>query len=332
MDCIGHAKAIVGNAPAMRTEPLLSTFADLSQRLVGTPRYLLDDKATRTAVELNLGRPKILLEALRHVRIPYPRMWVEWDDASRQKLRAKFDEPMSYPELRPMPKRVGFLLETDDSGRRGHATWLWTSPLSDAANFPQTGAIEPFFDLDREFDIPEERALGLIKGNIAKPWLDNQVQLKALFDIYRTVEHKPSQWGEHYFKVVDPLHQALAYADVVGEYIMIWAIILLLTASRPVIELTPVTLDKLNKQRVKKGAVPLLDYTSVTLHLSEPDEYHNPVVRGPLGYMRKSPRVHLVSSYLARRGDKHWVVFPYMRGIGLGPSGNPIHRRIHVKG
>jgi hypothetical protein len=47
----------------------------------------------------------------------------------------------------------------------------------------------------------------------------------------------------------------------------------------------------------------------------------------PLGYLRKSPRVHLVSSYLARRGDKHWIVEPYWRG-----SGDVIHRQTHVRG
>ena len=113
MDMVGStAQRMHGNA-----DPVMRVFGDLAKRLEGTPRFLLDDAATRTCVELNLGRPKVMLEALAHLRVPYPKLWVEWDDKARQALRARFDEPMSYPELRPMPGRVGFLLEADPLNR-----------------------------------------------------------------------------------------------------------------------------------------------------------------------------------------------------------------------
>jgi hypothetical protein len=322
MDTIGHA------AQLMRpiSDPVVGVFADLAKRLEGAPRFLFDDAATRTAVELNLGRPKVLREAMAHIRIPYPKLWVEWDDAARQKLREKFDEPLSYAELRPMPGRVGFLLEADPSGRRGHATWLWTTPQSGTTDIASVGAIEPFFDLDRRFALPPARVEGLLKGNLAREWLDNPVQLEALFDIWRTAEHRPSQWGKHYLALFDQLQEALSYADVVGEYMMIWAALLLLTASRPVVDLVSIDLGRLNRRRVKQGKRPLLDYTQVSLHLDSPETQYNPVLRGPL-YGRKSPRVHLVSSYLARRGDKHWVVQPYWRG-----QGETISRHVAVKG
>jgi hypothetical protein len=341
MDAMSQTAAALARHGPM--PPELATFADLAARLEGAPRYLLDGNATRTAVELNLGRPKVLLEAMRHLRIPYPRLWVEWDDADRQRLREKFDEPMHYAELRPMPGRVGFLLEADPGGRAGTATWAWTTKqtgdvatrlpsgidVTMLAGMPNVGAVQPFFDLDRTFALSAERVEGLLGGNLAKLWLDNPVQLEALFNIWRTCEHRPSAWGRHYFAVLgnDPLAMALSYADVVGEYIMIWAIMLLLTASRPVVDLVPIDIDRLNKRRVKRGQPPLLDYTQVTLRLTPPDPQYNPVIRGPLGYSRKSPRVHLVSSYLARRGDKHWIVRPYFRG-----TGEVIHRRVTVKG
>jgi hypothetical protein len=324
MDTVGHARTMVDPS-----EPVMGVFAEFAERLSGTPRYLFDRAATRTMVELSLGRPKVLCEALAHLRIPYPRMWVEWDDADRQRLRDQFSdgEPPSYAELRPMPGRVGFLLEADPGGRSGHVTWMWTTPKSSQI-VPNIGAVEPYFDLDHQLTMTRESVAGLLKGNLARMWLDNPVQLEALFQIWRTADHRPSKWGETLLAMVDsPLYGALAYADVVGEYIMVWAALLLLTASRPVIDLVPIDLGRLNRRRSKRGNHPLLDYTQVVMHLQEPDPKYNPVIRGPLGHNRKSPRVHLVSSYLARRGDKHWICQPYMRG-----KGETVHRRVSVKG
>jgi hypothetical protein len=114
-------------------------------------------------------------------------------------------------------------------------------------------------------------------------------------------------------------------ADVYGEYIEIWSVMMLLTASRKAVDYRPVDRGRLNKSRRKKHEVPLLDHTEVILHITRPG-MAGPV-RAPLGYSRKSPRIHMVSRYLARRGDKHWIVEPYLRG-----SGSPVERHIHVRG
>jgi hypothetical protein len=314
----------------------MAAYTDLVNLMHGAPRFLLDANATRTAVELNLGRPKITLEAMRHIHIPYQRLWVEWDDGDRQKLRERFADKQDYSELRPMPGRVGFLLQADPGGRSGTATWAWDTPdanlspreqLHKQISYPNIGAIQPYFDLDRRFDLPPDRIEGLSKGNLGRLWQDNPVQLAALSDIWRTAQHVPSEAGMDYFEALgnDPLAISLSYSDVVGEYIMIWAIMLMITASRDVVDYTAINRDKLNKARRKRNAVPLLDHTQVTMHLT-PHE-HRPVVREELGYSRKSPRVHLVSSYLARRGNRHWLVAPYFRG-----KGKTIHRVVHVKG
>jgi hypothetical protein len=314
-----------------RMDPVLDGYIDLAERLTGAPRFLLDAGAMRTCVELNLGRPKVTLDAMAHLRIPYPKLWVEWDDADRQRLRDKFPwEKLSYKELRPLPGRVGFLLEADEGGRRGTATWAWTTPNGTAVgglNVPNIGAIQPYFDLDQRYHLPEREIEGLLKGNLATLWVDNPIQLAALFDIWRTAEHRTSAWGEHYFAALgnDGLVRALAAGDVVGEYIVLWCTMLMLTASRPLLTYNSVDLSRLNKHRVRKGEVPLLDHTRVSLRLAPVGATLRPVQ--PLGYLRKSPRVHLVSSYLARRGDKHWIVEPYWRG-----SGDVIHRQTHVRG
>lgn len=325
MDMVAQWAVRLGRAGP---DPTMRGYIDLADRLQGCPRYLLDANACRTAVELNLGRPKILREAMTHLRIPFPRLWVEWEDADRQKLRERFHEPLTFPELRPMPGRVGFLLDTED-GRRGRATWAWTTPNAPSGmlDIPNVGAVEAYFDLDRVFPLPDDRVEGLLRGNLGRMWADNPIQLDALFDIWRTAQHKPTAWAAGLWDCLPnpELAKALSYADVVGEYIMIWSVLLLLTASRPIVDLSQISLAKLNKHRCRKGAVPLLDHTRISLHLTP--QAQRPVVRNPLGYSRKSPRIHIVSRYLARRGTRHWVVQPYMRG-----SGAQIHRMVNVRG
>ena len=46
----------------------------------------------------------------------------------------------------------------------------------------------------------------------------------------------------------------------------------------------------------------------------------------PLSYQRKSPRIHIVSRYLNRQGDKHSDRQPFLRGQGKWPQ-----RHMHVK-
>jgi hypothetical protein len=331
MDSIIEAHRLLTNLPTdlQTREPFLpAVYASLTERLRGTPRFLLDENATRVMVELTLGRPKVLREALRHFRIPYPAMWIEWPEAARDTLRQAFGGAHFTPD-RPLPQRLGFLIETDDSGRRGAVQWLWTaSDMPQDLPIPNIAPIGPYFDLDGDFEQPVTQLLGLLDANLCKLWRTNEIQTDALLGIWRTAQHKPmAKWGTEYLAryVHDDHALGGCYADVYGEYIVVWAALLLLTASRPIVNYSHVDLTKLNKHRKAKGRSLLLDHTVVSLRLSDNVTWRGQGV--PLGHARKSPRVHMVSSYLARRGDKHWVVAPYFRG-----SGDTIHRVTRVKG
>jgi hypothetical protein len=146
------------------------------------------------------------------------------------------------------------------------------------------------------------------------------VQLPALLDVWRTSNHVLSAWGR---KWVSHDNARFFLSDIYGEYLGLLAVLLLLTASRPTVSYKTVDRAKLNKARARRREPALLDHTEVTMHLT-----HKEVVgqrRLSLGYQRRSPRLHQVSSYLARRGDKHWLVRPYLRG-----SGGPVERRVRV--
>jgi hypothetical protein len=305
-------------------------FPIMERKLQGCPRYLFDEKSIHTAVELTLGRPKVLREAMNHLIIPYPKLWVEWPESGRQKLRETFgpNEAGINDPSRPLPTRLGFYLESD--GRKGTATWVWNNHLMNEGEPPNIAPISPFFDLDGDFPQDDYIVNNFLAANIAALWKNNQIQLEALQGIWRTAQHKPSDWGYSFLgellgnSVKSKRALSYLYADVYGEYIMIWSILMLLTSSKKIIELKPVDMSELNKRRIKKGNVPKLDHTMVYMHINPQLVQHQQ--RAPLDYKRKSPRIHLVSHYLARRGNKHWIVQPYWRG-----SGEVVSRHIKVK-
>jgi hypothetical protein len=315
---------------------VLKIFPILQDKFQGCPRFLFDDNSIKTAVELTLGRPKILKEAMDHLRIPYPKMWIEWPEIARQKLRDTLAPDEKFNPIRPLPKKLGFLIETDSSGRKGTITWIWTSYGLETGNYlddntPNICPISAYFDLDNNYPQDPRHFKNFLQANLARIWQDKPVQRDALKDIWCTAMHKPSDWGAAYidfYKMKDGFNYEYImdnlYADVYGEYIMVWSIMMLLTSSKKILDYEKVDMTKLNVAREKKGKVPLTDHTRVTLYINK--EAMSKQKGAPLGHERKSPRIHLVSSYLARRGNKHWIVQPYWRG-----QGEVISRHIHVK-
>src|ERR1700751_102346 len=89
----------------MISHSIVSIFPIIEKKLEGCPRFLFDDNAIQTAVELTLGRPKVLREAMEYLRVPYIKLWVEWLESGRQKLRETFNNNVENP-LRPLPTRL----------------------------------------------------------------------------------------------------------------------------------------------------------------------------------------------------------------------------------
>ncbi len=326
---------IAAQIPTGETNPVLRIYPDIAKRLENAPRFLFDNTAIHAAVELTLGRPKVLYEALEHCAVPYPRMWVEWEEKGREKLQqtiSKFIPSLTVPG-RPLPQRLGFLIEADKSGRCGEITWVWTSPeaggVKNELEIPNVSAVCAYFNLDSR--ISQEHDGFIHALTLRHLWEDNPIQLKALYDIWTTARHLPSEWGTAYLHAAsaneDDMYRRMGecYQDVYGEYVTVWAIMMLLTASKQAVDLKPVDRSKINKARRKRRDVPLLDHTEVTMHVTH-QLNEAEAKRAPLGYTRKSPRVHLVSRYLARRGDKFWIVQPYLRG-----TGDRVERHVHVR-
>ena len=320
MDDLAATAAAVASA-AGKGAPIAEVFIDLDRRMRLCPRFLLDEHVVRSAIELSLGRPTVFREAMRHIRLPYERLWCEWEEKHRERLRQDFLDYVPDP-LKPVPDRIGFLIE--GQGRKGVVTWLWQNPpLRGIPNPPNISPFDVQFDLDA--CIPQEFGLleGLENATLGQLWKDNPVQLEALFDIWRTSRHVPSTWGRQWLNSWGKDKERFFLSDIYGELIGVYAILLLLTASRPTVEYKPVDQSKINKTRAKKRVPLLFDHTEVSLHTNYKVVQQR---QGqPLGRARKSPRIHVVSSYLARRGDKHWITNSYVRG-----SGDAVERHIKV--
>ena len=308
-------------------DPVLAVYLEFAERLKLAPRYLLDDATSRAACELVFGRPKVLLDAISHVTIGYPALWVEWPEAGREVLRQRLGNAYEHDPGRPIPDRVGFLIETEEGGRSGLVTWCWNDT---SGAWPNIAPIGCYFDLDQRVKQAPVLLNALKRNKLHNMWLEDPVQEEAFLEIWRTSRHLPTPAGERYLHDLArngaPLQSILeqVYCDVYGEYLNYWGVMLLLTASRPTVEYKEVDRSRLNKARSKRKETALLDHTQVTMHIS-----HHSVSqqqRQPLGYQRKSPRIHVVSSYLATRNGRHFIVQPYLRG-----SGEPVTRHVHVR-
>jgi hypothetical protein len=294
-------------------------FSGITEKMQLTPRYLLDDHVVQASTEIGLGRPSVLREAMRHLRIPYPRLWVEWSETGRNALRKRLDIHVTDP-LKPIPERLGFLLESD--GRRGRVSWAWGLPPHPdyPVNAPCVSPYDACFDLDADFPQDSDLVEAMARASLARMWEDNPVEAEALRSIWRTADHRPSEWGNRMLSAYTRDRQRFFLADVYGEYIGIWSIMLLLTAARPSVEYRTVDRTTLNKARGKRREPPLFSHT--TLHLN-----HRVVERrASANYPRKSPRTHMVASHLRVRNGKHFIVSPYVRG-----SGRIVERHVRVK-
>jgi len=329
MDALANMATSVALSNYTKDKGVLDIYPNLIKRMEYAPRFLMSATAMQASIELSLGRPKVLMEALEHCQVPYREMWIEWQEDHRTKLQEVVSTfvPLTEPG-RPMPQRLGFLIETEQGGRKGVITWVWTSRgvSLDKVDIPHVSPVVAYFDLDAKNDNDTFNTTLTIRHL----WDGNPVQQQALFDIWRTATHAPSEWGWRFLQDICQTKEQVThrlsefFRDVYGEYITAWTILLLLTASRQTVDYSKVDRRKLNKARAKRRQPPLWDYTEVTMHVTEPPAAG--ASRAPLGYARKSPRVHMVSRYLARRGDKHWIVEPYVRG-----HGDRVERHVHVR-
>lgn len=286
-------------------------------------RYILDKEVIVAATEVLCSRPHSLRDCLSVLRIPWSNAWVEWVEADRYNER--LDRHMIDDNDKPRPKRVGFLVSADETGRRGTVQFFWNHP--DAEMLPAISPLLLNFDFDQmgntALKIPESiRA----QSKLYKRWAHSDLEMSAIEEIDRTMGLEPSPQGMAFALNFADGNERVAAAvlenahnDMSGEALSFISIMMIMTA-RNAVTSTPEERGKLNKARSKKGESLLLDHVHVRLRLNAEERLLLKSAGRGAGGERRGPRMHIVGGHPVRRQDKIYWRRTHFRGVGNGPA------------
>jgi hypothetical protein len=266
------------------------------------------------------------IRALPLCRLPFEFVWMEWpgSDSSYASFQEKTDTALAPP-----PQRVGVLIHTDDSRQVGSMTFAWSHrqhglnacPIGCFFDWRENG--EEVGDVSRDLfratgGSEEDLKRIIIEQNKGMP------QIKATSDAQQLEDR--SRFGFH----VSPAFERWARAtilqhgslpgpgtpvwrqwmgDIKGEPGKVRSILMLLN-SRNLTEQQDVPApERLNKQRVKSGKLPLAEHTIVRIKLS-----HALQQRAGLAGQREASRLHAVRGHFKTRNGKLYWWSDHVRG------------------
>ncbi len=325
----------------------IQRIVSVADTLPSAPRFILANDVTEALITSSIDYPEALTGCIDAIRIPWRCAWFEWDDDFARDTWRRAHVRQRVQDDNFMPKRVGFIVETDESGRRGEISVLWPVPESDGkggltsnydgmvmSNLPTI-----HFDLDRQ-DLDAramvgaaslERATGIpipVIGfnNDLEPgrarYLD-RIRATMMMDWSNSGVAKLITHLGHYNPVE---FVSNAVADIWSEYCMLVPAAAMMNA-RQAVRTATVDRARLNKARVKSGRSPLLDHLVVSMNVSpeERAERRRVAAGGAAG-----PRAtHWVRGHLVHRGGTIFWRRPHIR-IGVGDA--PVGRTVRVHG
>jgi hypothetical protein len=266
-------------------------------------RYVLNDEVTEICARLALEADTVLGSSIALLRIPAPRLWLEFGGIARK--RALTDPVSSGGNSAACPKqRAGLLVTCDERGRKGSVDVCWDSEAGDELD------VAPFaiaFDFDDESFSQRRHADGISIGvNVG-----DHPRLEALYDRVR-FDLRP-EWRLYYesrTKTEIGFHQVLHEAlKPLLEDVPFLAAFCLLLISNGALRQQPCDRTGINKPRMRKGRPPLLDHVELTMSLGEAEhERHRTDTHRP------APRLHFVRGHLVHRDDRIFWRTSHMRG------------------
>jgi hypothetical protein len=295
---------------------IVSSPSDFAQRIVQCPqRYVLADDLTRACAELAFADGDRLVGCLDLIRIPAPRLWIEWNDAVHQEVIARCGV-VARGDPEACGRRVGLLLEATPCGRAAVARTFW-SAWEAGKNCAQVSPLEIHIHLDERFE-PATDARGIFAGAYARLMDAHTPSAGDLLDRVRfRFDHK---WSQYYEVAAPDAHTRAtvmrnSLAAVAHDVPVLLAFFLLLNAkgaTRPV----PVMRSTLNRKRLARDRAPLLDHIEVHASLPSDSPARNGANEDMAG-ARRPPRLHHVRGHLVRREDRVFWRTPHLRGNAL---------------
>jgi hypothetical protein len=292
---------------------IVSSPSDFAQSIVQCPqRYVLADDLTRVCAELAFADGDRLAGCLDLIRIPAPRLWIEWNDAVHHEVIARCGV-VARGDPDACGRRVGLLLEATPCGRAAVARTFW-SAWKAGEICAEVSPLEIHIHLDERFE-PAAEAGGVFAGAYARLVDAHSPGVGDLLDRVRfRFDHK---WSQYYEMAVADFHARDtvirdSLAAVAHDVPVLLAFFLLLNAkgaTRPV----PVLRSTLNRKRLARDRAPLLDHIEVHASLP-PDSPARNDANADLEGVRRPPRLHHVRGHLVRREDRVFWRTPHLRG------------------
>ena len=281
---------------------------ECAQQIKSCPlRFALSDELTRLCTALAYSKGARTLDCADLLHVPAEWVWVEWCQQAWEHELALYR--FRLPDrCAAAGARRGALIRSSPDGRRGTLRTFWTSDAGEAL----ASSMEAFFDFDTAAaDVPQPPD-GQYSHTVQvtdRKTLGEDVLGRCFRMRY---EHS---WREYYRQVgLDATSEAALTRHALGTIavdIPVVLVFFLLLATRSGLPRRPQSFARLNRARLKRGKVPLLEHIEVSCPLL-PSQRDN----GSQGLpgARRSPRLHHVRGHLFRRGcELYWRV-PHLRG------------------
>ena len=286
----------------------LSGPAEYAQQIKSCPlRFALSDDLTRLCTALAYSKGARTLECADLLHVPAQWVWVEWGQQAWERELALYRFPLPHTCAAAGARR-GVLIRSSPEGRRGTLRTFWTTDDGEAL----ASSMEAFFDFDTAAEEVPEPPDGEYSRTVQVT--DRKTLGQDLLGRCFRMRYERS-WREYYERAgLDTASEETLTRRALGTIaidIPVVLVFFLLLATRSGLPRHPQTLARLNRARLKRGKVPLLEHIVVTCPLlpSQRDA-GSEGLRGS----RRSPRLHHVRGHLFRRGcELYWRV-PHLRG------------------
>lgn len=277
-------------------------------------RFVLDDDLTRASAELAFADGARLAGCLDLLRVPAPRLWVEWNDAVHKQVIYETGTVAEY-DAAAAGRRVGILLQGSTDGHHAVARTFWVDAAADEFAEVVLSPLETHIDL-RGGHSPAADLPGVLAGGFATLNDPADAAMTSLLDHVKFRFDEP--WAAYYRAAASTpkaqrqvVHQCLA--AVARDVPLLLAFFLLLSAKDATRSL-PISRAALNRKRIANGRTPLLDHIEVRASLDAVGEAN---AGGSELAGRQSPRLHHVRGHLVRRDDRVFWRTPHLRGSGM---------------
>lgn len=342
--------------PMVRIGGQEGIFRHLASCLKESQRFVLQREALMMIHNVTESTPKRFLDALSVCRMPFPRMWVEFEFQHRAEwmkaARLRGVDVIDNDDASP-PSRLGFYFEQVDPD--GHIIDIhpgWVHPNSNAIKerwdipdeVSRQETISLCFltmrlNLTPEVSEPtdEERTARVASfmkksGKGWSRWVHDSTELDAAVRLEgRITTHIPPYMEEVWAYAASrpgllKQMESMARFDLASEWRFALSLLIAMN-SRNIVALSGESdLSKLNKARAKRKAPPLLSYRDVRLSLSKVQR--NRLGLGPAGRDTAAQvQTHLVRGHLKLRKNGLFWWNPHIRGA-IGPV--PVGRTYNV--